>query len=255
MTTIIPAYIEARLRQPIPAGHYVVPDSTPVVAFGDVRSATVATLGLNPSRNEFQDRQGNLLSGARQRLETLSSLGISSLVDASDDKVAQVFQSCNSYFANQPYWTWFGQLEPMLNAINTSYKTGTACHLDLVQWATNPVWARIPSQVVREQLIRADTIFLQQQLQSERIQVLLLNGKSVIQALLQMQNVQLQWLPETLVHKKARTQLVVGKGFQDVAIIGWTVNIQSSFGISTDFRQMLAHKVAELLPTLQHSSV
>ena len=139
MTTTVPAYIEARIRQAIPQTHYVVPDSTPVVAFGDVRNATVATLGLNPSRNEFQDRHGNLLSGAQQRLETYPSLGVASLANATEDTIARVFERCNSYFAYQPYWAWFGKIEPILNAINTSYKDGTACHLDLVQWATNPV--------------------------------------------------------------------------------------------------------------------
>lgn len=255
MTMLVPGYIEARLRRAIPEAHFIVPGSTPVVAFGDVQRATVATLGLNPSRSEFQDRYGNLLTGSRQRLETLASLGIPSLVDATDDKIVQIVQRCNSYFAHQPYWTWFGQLEPILNAIGTSYKTGTACHLDLVQWATDPVWAKIPSKAVREQLILADSAFLRQQLLSEQIQVLLLNGASVVEAFTDTQQVPLRWLPEVLTHKTAKTRFAVGTGFHNITIIGWTVNIQSSFGVSTELRQMLAQKVAELLGILQHRGV
>lgn len=249
---IVPKYVETRLRRVTPTEHCIVPSSTPVIAFGNTQQAIVATLGLNPSRNEFQDRHGNLLHGSQQRLETLESLEVPSLTDASDVKIARVIERCNSYFTHQPYWTWFGQLEPILNAIGASYKAGTACHLDLVQWATDPVWAKIPSQATREQLIHADAAFLKQQLLSEQIQVLLLNGRSVIQSFTHMQQISLRWLPETLTHGRVRTQLVVGKGFQNVAIIGWTVNIQSSFGVSTELRQMLTQKVADLLPTLQH---
>jgi hypothetical protein len=40
----------------------VVAGSTPVIAFGDPFRATVATLGINPSRREFLDTNGELLS-------------------------------------------------------------------------------------------------------------------------------------------------------------------------------------------------
>ncbi|KAB8140335.1 hypothetical protein F8S13_24190 [Chloroflexia bacterium SDU3-3] len=243
----IPAYIKNRIRQATPLHHHVVSSSTPVVAFGDVRKATIATLGLNPSRSEFQDRQGNLLSNNRQRLETLSSLDITSLIDASDDHISKIFERCNMYFTHNPYWTWFGQLEIILNALNTSYKDGSACHLDLVQWATDPVWAKIPTQIIREQLIQSDAAFLRQQLQSEKIRVLLLNGKSVINAFSQTQKIKLRELPEMLRHRSAKTQIFVGTGFQDITIIGWTINIQSSFGVSTEFKQMLAQRVAEIV--------
>jgi len=55
---MVPAYIEARIRQLPPAGAPVLPGSTPVVASGDVRKATVATLGLNPSKREFLHANG-----------------------------------------------------------------------------------------------------------------------------------------------------------------------------------------------------
>ena len=57
--------------------------STPVVAFGDVRKAAVATLGWNPSKREFLDSRGNELVRTERRLETLASLGESDLATAS----------------------------------------------------------------------------------------------------------------------------------------------------------------------------
>ena len=73
----IPDYIQQRIRRPIPANSYVVPGSTPVVAFGNARTATVATLGLNPSWREFLDRFGNELGENDRRLATHGVLGIS----------------------------------------------------------------------------------------------------------------------------------------------------------------------------------
>jgi hypothetical protein len=40
-----------------------------------------------------------------------------------------------------PYRRWFDPLDQALRAaFGVSYYAGTACHLDLVQWATTPVW-------------------------------------------------------------------------------------------------------------------
>src|ERR1700675_1585 len=108
---MIPEYIEARIRQRKPDGIPVVAGSTPVVAFGNVQKAEVATLGLNPSRLEFLDRDGNELTGEERRLETLSSLRESDLSSASPDAIRRVFEGCNDYFQRRPYRKWFDDLE------------------------------------------------------------------------------------------------------------------------------------------------
>ena len=76
---VIPPYIETRIRRSPPERSCIVPGSTPVLAFGDARSARVATLGLNPSRIEFLDKAGVLLEGDNRRLATHASLGLSDL--------------------------------------------------------------------------------------------------------------------------------------------------------------------------------
>jgi hypothetical protein len=68
----MPDYIVERIRRPPPEGCEVVPGSTPVIAFGDVRTARVATLGLNPSKSEFLNKHGQELTGAHRRLATLA---------------------------------------------------------------------------------------------------------------------------------------------------------------------------------------
>ena len=55
----VPGYVEARIRRPPPEDCRVVVGSTPVVAFGDPRRSRVATLGLNPSRIEFEVKESN----------------------------------------------------------------------------------------------------------------------------------------------------------------------------------------------------
>src|SRR4051794_16684783 len=135
----VPSYTAARIREPAPAGVPAVRGSTPVVAFGGVGTARVATLGLNPSRIEFLDGNGRMLAGDGRRLETLPSLGCADLTSAPDATVERVLAGCNGYFRRRPY-NWFNKLERVLRYVGASYFDDTACHLDLVQWATDPVW-------------------------------------------------------------------------------------------------------------------
>src|SRR4051812_46832848 len=69
----ITAVLHARLRRS-PTAHSVV-GSLPVLFFGDLFSARVATVGLNPSDQEFLDRSGEELEGTSRRFESLRSLG------------------------------------------------------------------------------------------------------------------------------------------------------------------------------------
>lgn len=121
-------------------GTGVAAGSTPVVSFGDPATARAATLGKNPSRREFVDDAGVLLRGDRRRLATLESLGAASLEVLSDELAATVVADCAMYFRRQPYRRWFDPLDLLLrDGVGARYYDGTACHLDLVQWATDPV--------------------------------------------------------------------------------------------------------------------
>src|SRR5437016_1012532 len=121
METTIPSYIEKRIRQRPPDASHVVTRSTPVVSFGDARTAIVATLGLNPSRLEFLDHKGNELTGSSRRLATHLSLGNSDLSKAPLEVIARVLEDCNGYFQRKPYRQWFDQLQPILNHCGASY--------------------------------------------------------------------------------------------------------------------------------------
>ena len=119
--TTIPDYIEHCIRRPPPPNSSVVQGSTPVLSFGDAQRATVASLGLNPSRIEFLDQHRNELTGESRRLATHTSLGTSDLVTAPMKIVAKVLEDCKGYFHRNPYRRWFDQLMPILNACGASY--------------------------------------------------------------------------------------------------------------------------------------
>lgn len=247
--TKIPDYIDKRIRQPIPSGLCVVPGSTPIVAFGDARTAKVATLGLNPSSLEFQDRSGNDLVGCFRRLATHSSLGVEDLANAPPPTIAQVLKECNSYFECNPY-EWFNDLELILNACGVSYCDGSACHLDLVQWATKPTWSKLVP-TARNCLFDADARFLKQQLSNENIGLLLVNGTGVKD---QLQKVFKTDFKERCLDELGSipgfngncTRLFTGTVLNRIRVIAWNVNIQSSRGVTNELRCLLAERVGQI---------
>lgn len=241
MTT--PGYLAARVRQEPPSGCCVVPASTPVVSFGDAGKARVATLGLNPSRREFVER-GVELDGAYRRFETLTSLGAASPGALSREQIERVVRRCSRYFQGNPYTGWFGRLEETLQAVGASYYDGTACHLDLSQWATDPTWNRLPSDA-RARLTRLDGPFLNSQLEQENIRLLLLNGAGVTIGFARALNVELKSHPVTVSDRSVTTRFAAG-AIGHVRVVSWSTNLQSSFGVTRELRR----RIADTLPAL-----
>ena len=241
MRSQVPDYIERRIRCPVPADSRVIPGTTPVVAFGDVSQARVATLGINPSLAEFL-QQGKELIACDRRLATHRSLGVSDLEKAPAAAIEQVLADCNGYFQRNPYRGWFDQLEPVLKACGASYYDGTACHLDLVQWATDPVWSNLPTEV-QCRLLRNDTPFLLEQLTTENIEILLLNGRTVVSATSKEMNTTFDEFG--LAHQD--TRLFAGMVRDRIQVVGWSKNLQSSPGVTRKLKKALAEKVGELV--------
>ena len=238
----IPAYVAERIRRVAPSDCNVLRGSTPVVAFGDPGRSSVATLGLNPSRVEFEKR-GVELDGRLRRFETLRSLGVAGLDHAPDEIIGLVWHRCNGYFHGNPY-RWFNRLEEILNAVDASYFGDTACHLDLSQWATDPTWNGL-TRNARERLVGNDADFLRMQLQSEPIRLLLINGQAVLTAFQTVLGGRLVREPETVGDRSVTTQLYSGS-IGDVQVIGWSTNLQSSFGVTNVLQMKLADSVRRI---------
>lgn len=170
------------VSRPIPEGLGVVPKSVPITAFGQFEDAKVATLSLNPSYLEFSNQEGLPLSEEKRRLLSRNDLGISD-TEALDPLSAQkVIESFRNYFADSanPYKKWFGPMEKRVLAnVGASYWSGSATHLDLSQWATNPIWNKLGNST-RDAILETDLPFLKKQIQSRNFDLVLLNGMTVI---------------------------------------------------------------------------
>lgn len=224
----------------------VIPWSSPVPVFGDLGTSTVATLGLNPSNREFVDASGRELDGALRRFHTLKSLGIDSWANARIRHLEMIVESCRRYFAVNPYDAWFRRLDNIIGARASFYgSAATACHLDLIPYATARKWTDlVPKE--RARLLRAAGDTLGLMLRDSSIRVLLLNGRSVIQHFVD--------LSETTLSRRAidawrlpRSQApVLGYSYRgritrfgsvplgrEVLVLGYNHNIQSSFGVTT----------------------
>lgn len=239
-------YLTARVRQAPPANSGVLAGSTPVVAFGDLTTSRVATLGWNPSRLEFTNRNGGFLADPKRRFETAASLGVANLSSAADAIVERVLAGCRSYFdvGHNPYRFWFNRLEEVVQCLDASYYDRTACHLDLAQWATNPTWRGL-SDDQRSRMLDDGVPFLKEQLRKSPIKVLLINGSGVSAIFAERTGTVLDEVSPPVADGRITTRMRVGE-LSGVRVIAWSTNLQSSRGVTTKLRQKLGRRVAVL---------
>src|SRR6266852_2989788 len=187
--TDIAAVLAARLRKA--ASRSSVPASLPVLFFGDLPAARIVTVGLNPSKHEYLDQSGGQLQGSRRRFETLTSLGAASRETLSDHQVERALRTMRSYFhPGMPVHSWFSPLDRVLKPLGASYGTGSAAHLDLVQEATNPTWSQLSKEqpLEAEALLQADLPFLQWEIESFTLNVLICNGTTAFDNVVRLLN-------------------------------------------------------------------
>lgn len=244
----------------------VIPWSCPVPAFGDFTESKVATLGLNPSNREFVDMNGIELDGNARRFQTLQSLGLDRWSDATALHIRLIEESCRKYFANNPYDGWFRGLDHIISGASASYYNGPerACHLDLIPFATASKWTELTSQQ-RALLLELSGDSLGYLLQDSPIQVLVLNGRTVIDTLQKVSNTTFrqELIPEWTLPRRSGSgvlgyaytgtvrKLAGIKLHREVYVLGFNHNIQSSFGVTNKvkaaIRDWVAKKADEVL--------
>src|SRR5579859_77197 len=156
---------ELRQRLRIVTSESSVVASLPVLFFGDALAARVVTIGLNPSKFEYLDRDCALLAGRNQRFATTTSLGVASRADLSDAQADKAIEMMRGYYDDDKpvYGKYFQHLTNFLDGIGASYRQRSAAHLDLVQESTDPVWNNL-SVSERLRLLARDVPFLVWQL-------------------------------------------------------------------------------------------
>lgn len=179
----------ARAMADYPQIGELVKGSTPVVSFGNPTLAKVVTVGINPSSNEFQKsgKSKDLLVGKKKRLVDTEVLGLTNPKSLTKEQAIQVIEGCYNYFnkkGHNPYMTWFKHLNDNINKhFGADFQDQSAAHLDLVQWATDPVWGGIDSDEVKADLLKSDAEFLRYQIENKKYDIVFMSGSQVTEQL------------------------------------------------------------------------
>jgi hypothetical protein len=97
---------------------------------------------------------------------------------------------------------------------------------------------------VRQDLVEDDAGFLMQQLENEQIRLLLLNGKGVADQFEQALGTPMEEVSQ-IPTGRAPARISVGTTRSGVLVIGWSTNLQSSFGVTNVLRKQIARHVTE----------
>lgn len=237
------ANLFARLRQPpTPA---TVLGTLPVLFFGDLLEAEVATVGLNPSDQEYLSKGGLMLTGAAQRFATLASVGATNRASLTEVQCEEAIVWMRNYYApGKPVYGWFNALTRVVEGFGASFRERTAAHLDLVQEATSPVWGDLP-KAEKAALLERDLPFLEWELRAFPLRAVICTGKTV------SVNVR-QRLGVTVVEEGELALIKWWVGFADVkgrevGFAGWNYPLARATGLGavgeTELGQLLAARL------------
>lgn len=248
----------------------VIPWSSPVLSFGDVSSAKIATIGLNPSNREFVDRNGKELDGVHRRFHTLNSLGIRSWSEATEEHISVMLDCCYDYFTRNPYDGWFKKLDHLISGTLISYyfPSNQACHLDLIPYATSRKWTELTiSQKFTLLENSVDTLGLL--LKNSSIKLLVLNGQTVVENLEKISNVIFEktLMPNWALPRKSG-DWISGYAYKgvikslggvklknDINVFGFNHNIQSSFGVTKKVQISIKNWISESSKNIFHETI
>jgi len=234
-----------RLKGPDLERSGIIPWASPIPAFGDLAGAQLATVGLNPSNREFVNSSGDELEGRARRFHTLTSLQLPDWSQADARHIRLMLESCSLYFYRNPYDSWFKRLDYLLADTTFSFYNSQACHLDLIPYATAAKWTSL-SATQRCTLMANSTDALALLLGDSMIQILVLNGRSVVAKFEEMTDAHLtrKEMPEWSLPRHTGSDVVgisyfgLIEGLRDIAfaqpilVLGYNHNIQSSFGVT-----------------------
>jgi len=233
-----------------------VAGSLPILFFGDLFSAQIATVGINPSDQEYLDGKGNELDGAARRFETLSSLHASSRQTLTDAQRAHAIATMRGYFARKQtdttykstVYRWFRSLERVLVGMGYSYAKGQIAHLDLVQEATAPTWSALARKYSSEaaDLLANDLPFLQWQIATFPLRAVICNGMTVFRRVCSLldQPVDIANSPQGGI---ARVTWYATRGQMSgrtITVVGWNIPLARPTGLGIAGEGALGHTLA-----------
>lgn len=251
MVTLVDALVG-----PVVAASDIIAWASPVPYFGRLPESHVATVGINPSNLEFVDCAGSPLRLTARRLPTLGSLGLERWSRSDRATAEQLLHGCSGYFERNPYRHWFDALDRMLAPSGYSYypdtlSGGTACHVDVVPYATKTKWGALTS-AQRGALLALGLDVTAHFIRESPVTLLLLNGSSVA-ALLRPHLGQLDSRAMPTWNLPRKDKAVPGTAYigvthhlagidlgRQVRVLGWNHNVQSSFGVTASVKHAIA---------------
>jgi hypothetical protein len=238
----------------------VIQWASPVPYFGHAATATVATVGINPSDQEFADPGGIELEAQRRRLPTLRSLGLTQWGDANSVHLRALISGCDGYFQGRPYDRWFRVLDRVLAPTGVTYygAAATACHVDLVAFATHVKWGALAAPA-RERLLDSSRESFALLARASAATLLVLNGRSVVDAFERASLTTLEEMPMPAWDLPRPGGRVRGLAYlgtvseiagvpldRTVTVAGFNHNLQSSFGVTTGAMSAIGEWLASL---------
>lgn len=225
----------------------VIQWGSPILYFGDLEKSKIATLGINPSNKEFLDNKSNLLKDTNFRFHSLNTLKINNWNELNETNFEKILFSYKNYFIQNPYDIWFKKLDYIISGNSTSYyfPSQEACHLDIFPFATYEKWSNI-SPINKSKLLEKSLFILAEILNSSDIEILILNGMSVVKHLEKAANCKFveKEIAEWGLKRTSNTvkgfsyagsinQIGITRLKKEIKILGFNHNLQSSFGITT----------------------
>lgn len=245
----IEARLHNRLRQP--ESPSTVPGTLPVLFFGDLFTAKIATVSLNPSRREYTNGRGKELDGLDRRFETLRSLNADDRTGLSGQQCNRAISTMRGYFdPGRPVYSWFNSMSRVVEGMGARYWAREVAHLDLVQEATDPTWSALLSEKPDEgrSLLDQDGPFLRWQIETFPLQALVCNGRSTFDSVVRLVGAEV-----VVSEKLARLTWSVALGCvgdRQIAVVGWNIPLARPTGLSSagqfEMGELLRTRLLEL---------
>jgi hypothetical protein len=239
-----------RLRQP--ASAHTIPGALPILFFGDLFTARLVTVGLNPSWHEYLDDRRRELAGDAQRFETLGSLGATDRASLAGEQCERAIARMRMYFEHSAtIYPWFRSLARVTDAMGAPYKTGQAAHLDLVQEATDPVWSQLRRMAEPEAfaLLNIGLEYLRQMLAIFPIERVVCNGRTALAYVIQLTGGNVVARGQTRrITWSAGTGRVNGKV---IVLAGWNIPLDKPTGLTQRDETTFGHTLVTELDRIQ----
>jgi hypothetical protein len=222
----------------------------PVPWFGDITTAKVATIGINPSHAEFFFKKNNdflLLEGSKRRLLSWKDLGVET--DQSTEGMRnELAKSCNNYFRTGNHYKWFEPFNQLLTETSKlNYLEGTACHLDLFPWVTTDVWRKLKG-CDRAILVGEGKKYLNAIILAKRFDYIFMNGRTVINAIQEYFDQPLKILMHDKNPSLRQSVEIYAGQILGVPCLAWSANLQEYQGKKEDL-------IAVLKPYVSHFKI